>query len=172
MSKLKGRKYGNPKPRQESRRPINNSKMLKENKVLKNKLKSLKADKDELTENQENMVDALKQFRQKLQEVAVFNSNLAHVVRLFTENTTTRDEKVDIVKRMDEATTIKESKMMFKSIVKELDGVKTKKTIKESVDEKVNKTASTGASQITESKVFENPELAKMKAMWEFNYKY
>jgi hypothetical protein len=172
MSKLKGRKYGNPNRRVESKRPRPNHKIVKENKVLKNNIESLKAEKEELVENQEKMVDALKQFRQKLQEVAVFNSNLAHVVRLFTENTTTKEEKVDIVKRMDEATTLKESKMMFKNINKELDGVKTKKTIKESVEAKVNKTASTGSSQITESKVYENPELAKMKAMWEFNYKY
>ena len=73
---------------------------------------------------------------------------------------------------MDEATTLKESKMMFKNINKELTGIQSKKTIKESVEAKVNKTASTGSSQITESKVFENPELAKMKKMWEFNYKY
>jgi hypothetical protein len=141
MSKLKGRKYGNPKPRQESRRPSPNHKIVKENKVLKSNINSLKAEKVELVENQEKMVDALKQFRQKLQEVAVFNSNLAHVVRLFTENTTTKEEKVDIVKRMDEATTLKESKMMFKNINKELTGVKSKKTIKESVEAKVNKTA-------------------------------
>lgn len=156
----------------ESREPRVDTKLVKENKVLKHKLNSLNAEKVELVENQEKMVDALKQFRQKLQEVAVFNSNLAHVVRLFTENTTTKEEKVDIVKRMDEATTLKESKMMFRNITKELDGVKSKKTIKESVEAKVNKTASTGSSQITESKVFENPELAKMKKMWEFNYKY
>jgi hypothetical protein len=172
MSKLKGRKYGNPNRRVESRRPSVNNKVVNENKVLKNNINSLKTEKQELVENQEKMVDALKQFRQKLQEVAVFNSNLAHVVRLFTENTTTKEEKVDIVKRMDEATTLKESKMMFKNINKELTGIKSKKTIKESVEAKVNKTASTGSSQITESKVFENPELAKMKKMWEFNYKY
>ena len=156
----------------ESREPRRDNKLVKENKVLKHKFLTLEAENKELVENQEKMVDALKQFRQKLQEVAVFNSNLAHVVRLFTENTTTKEEKVDIVKRMDEATTLKESKMMFKNITKELDGVKSKKTIKESVEAKVNKTATTGASQITESKVYENPELAKMKKMWEFNYKY
>tara|TARA_R110000868_G_scaffold196406_5_gene442306 strand:+ start:1250 stop:2464 length:1215 start_codon:yes stop_codon:yes gene_type:complete len=174
MSKLKGRKYGNPKRQNlpESKRPSINHKIVKENKVLKTNIKSLKAEKVELEENQVKMVGALKQFRQKLQEVAVFNSNLAHVVRLFTENTTTKEEKVDIVKRMDEATTLKESKMMFKNINKELTGIQSKKTIKESVEAKVNKTASTGSSQITESKVFENPELAKMKKMWEFNYKY
>jgi hypothetical protein len=148
-------------------------KLVKENKVLKHKLNGLATENKELKENHEKMVGALKQFRQKLQEVAVFNSNLAHVVRLFTENTTTKEEKVDIVKRMDEATTLKESKIMFKTLEKELQTVKSKKTIQESVDDKVNKTASTGSKEIiTESKVFENPELAKMRKMWEFNYKY
>jgi len=173
MSKLKGRKYGNPKPRVESRQPKIDTKLVKENKVLKHKLNGLETENQELKENQEKMVDALKQFRQKLQEVAVFNSNLAHVVRLFTENTTTKEEKVDIVKRMDEAKTLKESKIMFKNINKELEGSKTTKTIQESVDDKVNKTASTGSKEIiTESKVFVHPELEKMKKMWEFNYKY
>ena len=157
----------------ESRRPNLDTKVIKENKVLKNKLNGLETENEELKENQEKMVDALKQFRQKLQEVAVFNSNLAHVVRLFTENTTTKEEKVDIVKRMDEAKTLKESKMIFKTINKELEGSKTKKTIQESIDEKVNKTASTGSKEIiNESKVYVHPELEKMKKMWEFNYKY
>jgi hypothetical protein len=173
-----GRK-GLPKPKaykkmSESRRPSTTDvKLVKENKVLKHKLNGLVSENEELKENHEKMVDALKQFRQKLQEVAVFNSNLAHVVRLFTENTTTKEEKVDIVKRMDEATSLKESKMMFKTLSKELESVKSKKTIQESVDEKVNKTASTGSKEIiTESKVYAHPELDKMKKMWEFNYKY
>lgn len=158
----------------ESRKPSTTDvKLVKENKVLKHKLVGLDAENKELKENHEKMVDALKQFRQKLQEVAVFNSNLAHVVRLFTENTTTKEEKVDIVKRMDEATTLKESKMMYKTLEKELQSVKSKKTIQESVDAKVNKTASTGSKEIiTESKVYAHPELEKMKKMWEFNYKY
>lgn len=159
----------------ESRKPKfnENVKTLKENKVLKNKLRSLETENRELKENQTEMVDALKQFRQKLQEVAVFNSNLAHVVRLFTENTTTKEEKVDIVKRMDEAKSLKESKIMFKTIMKELEGSKTKKSIQETIDNKVNKTASTGSKEIiTESKVYVHPDLEKMKKMWEFNYKY
>jgi hypothetical protein len=160
------------KMRGESKIPSIDKKLVKENKVLKHKLNGLATENEELKENHEKMVGALKQFRQKLQEVAVFNSNLAHVVRLFTENTTTKEEKVEIVKRMDEAKDLKESKMMFKTIAKELEGTKTTKTIQESVEDKVNKTASTGASQITESKVYVHPELEKMKKMWEFNYKY
>jgi hypothetical protein len=161
------------KIRKESRQPRIDTKLVKENKVLKHKLNGLESENKELKESQEKMVDALKQFRQKLQEVAVFNSNLAHVVRLFTENTTTKEEKVEIVKRMDEAKSLKESKTMFKTIAKELEGTKTTKTIQESVDDKVNKTASTGSKEIiTESQVYVHPEIDKMRKMWEFNYKY
>ena len=173
-----GRSHGRgglPKPRSykkmsESNRPTFGGKLLKENTVLKDNITNLETENKSLKENQEKMVDALKQFRQKLQEVAVVKSNIAHLVRLFTENTTTKEEKVDIVKRMDEAKTINESKLIYKTINKELQG--SKKPVLESINEKVNKTQSTGSSQITESKVYTHPELEKMKKLWGFNYKY
>ena len=51
---------------------------------------------------------SLNVFREKLNEVAIFNSNLAYATRLFTEHSTTKDEKVDIIKRFDEAKYIME----------------------------------------------------------------
>ena len=44
---------------------------------------------------------ALVLFKDKLNEVAVFNANLAHMTRLFTEQTTTKKEKLNIIKRFD-----------------------------------------------------------------------
>ena len=56
---------------------------------------------------------ALNIFRTKLNEVAVFNSNLAYATRLFTEHTTTKQEKINILKRFDNVETIKESKNLL-----------------------------------------------------------
>ena len=114
------------------------------------------------------MVEALKQFRKKLQEVAVFNSNLTYAVRLFTENSTTKEEKQEILKRLDSAKDLKESQSIYKQLVKEYTNGKA--TIKESIEEKINKTASSGA-QISESSVFVHPELQNMKKLWEYSYK-
>lgn len=174
-----GRKWGKkglPKPRSapkhlkaESRTP-KFLKTMNENKVLKTNIIKVKTENKELTENYGKMVDALKQFRQKLNEVAVFNSNLTYSVRLFTEHSTTKDEKVDIIKRFDEAKTLKESKTTYKNLVKEI--AKTKAPIKESINNKINETKSSGSAQVTESKVYVHPELEKMKSLWEFNYKY
>jgi len=145
-------------------------KLVNENKVLKNKMSSITTENETLKEDYNKMVDALKEFRQKLNEVAVFNSNLTYSVRLFTEHSTTKEEKVDIIKRFDDAKTLKESKTTYKNLVKEIS--KTKAPIKESIEEKLNETKSSGsATEITESKVYVDPQIEKMKALWNYEYK-
>jgi hypothetical protein len=145
--------------------------LMTENKVLKNKVSSIDSENKSLKEDYNKMVDALKEFRNKLNEVAIFNSNLTYTVRLFTEHSTTKDEKVDIIKRFDEAKTLKESKNIYKNLVKEIS--KTKAPIKESIENKFNDTKSSGSStQITESKVYVDPQLEKMKKLWEYSYKH
>jgi hypothetical protein len=63
---------------------------------------------------------------------------------LFTEHSTTRNEKEAIMARFDdEATTIKESKRLYKTIASELGN---KKPISESVESKIIKEASTSKS--------------------------
>jgi hypothetical protein len=153
--------------RQESTR--GNSKLIKENKVLKNNISDLESEKEELKEDYNKLVGILKNFRTKLDEVAVFNSNLAHAVSLFTENTTTKQEKIDILKRLDSAKTIKESKSVYRQLKKE---VSNKKPIKESLNDKINETKGSGSkAQISESKVYVHPEIEKMKKLWGYNYK-
>ena len=144
------------------------TKLIKENTNLNTKLTSIESENNELKGTQEKMVEALKQFRKKLQEVAVFNSNLTYAVRLFTENSTTKEEKQEILKRLDSAKDLKESQSVYKQLVKEFSTSKV--TIRESIDEKINKTASSGA-QISEQSVFVHPELQNMKKLWEYSYK-
>ena len=169
-SKLKGRKYGNPNGINlpESKKP-KFLKLIKENNTLKGEVSSIKSENETLKEDYNKMVDALKEFRKKLNEVAVFNSNLTYTVRLFTEHTTTKGEKVDIIKRFDEVKSLKESKGTYKSLVKEIS--QTKAPIKESIDSKINETKGSGSAQITENNVYVNPEFEKMKTLWSYEYK-
>jgi hypothetical protein len=108
---------------------------------------------------------ALDVFRNKLNEVAVFNSNLAYATRLFTEHSTTKQEKINILKRFDNVETLKESKNLYRSIKNELTGEsKGDKTINESIERNVIKTPSTGsATNLIESKTYENPQFLRMK---------
>ena len=116
-----------------------------------------------LREKNEEYRKALNVFREKLNEVAIFNSNLAYATRLFTEHSTTKKENLNILRRFDDAETLKESKNLYKSIKDELSQVDTK-SINESVGQKLNKTVTTGSSTtLIESKTYENPQFLRMK---------
>ena len=116
-----------------------------------------------LREKNEEYRKALNIFRNKLNEVAIFNSNLAYATRLFTECTTSKQEKVNILKRFDSVETIKESKNLYQTLKNEL-SVKTSTPINESLESKLDKTHTTGSAvNLIESKTYENPQFLRMK---------
>jgi hypothetical protein len=115
-----------------------------------------------LREKNEEYRKALNVFRNKLTEVAVFNSNLAYATRLFTEHTTSKHEKINILRRFDGVESIKESKNLYKSIKDELLNT-TNQTMNESIERKIESTPVTGSVNLIESKTYENPQFARMK---------
>ena len=125
---------------------VSETKIMKEYKELKSKNNEYKK--------------ALNIFKDKLNEVALFNTNLAYVNRLFTEHSTTKKEKMEILKRFDNTDSIKESKSIYKVIKSELD---RKAPISESVVNKVNKTVKSSKSDLNESTAYVDPQIAAIK---------
>jgi len=108
---------------------------------------------------------ALILFKEKLNEVAVFNANLAYSTRLFTEHSTTRNEKLNILKRFDTVDTLTESKSTYKTIKGELE---SSKNVTESVVNKItsnNPTTSSSQDVLSESKAYESPQFSRMKEL-------
>jgi hypothetical protein len=127
------------------------------------KMESLESEVSMLRQKNEEYRKALNTFREKLNEVATFNSNLAYATRLFTEHSTTKKEKINILRRFDDVETLKESKNLYKSIKEELTKVESK-PMNESVETKLNKNVSTGSSTtLIESKTYENPQFLRIK---------
>ena len=124
---------------------------------------SLESEVKMLREKNEEYRKALNVFREKLTEVAIFNSNLAYATRLFTEHSTTKKEKINILRRFDDVETLKESKNLYKSLKDELGKTETK-SVNESVEKTINNTMSSGsATTLIESKTYENPQFLRMK---------
>jgi len=122
----------------------------------------LKAEVNSLRAKNEEYRKALNIFREKLNEVAVFNSNLAYATRLFTEHSTTKQEKINILRRFDSVETLKESKTLYKTLKEEYDGKNS--VVTESVQSKVQKSPSKGsATNLIESKTYENPQFLRMR---------
>ena len=152
-----GAKVGRRDESRKLRKPLVNRKpkssTVSENKIMK-EYKELKSKNEEYKK-------ALNVFKDKLNEVALFNTNLAYVNRIFTEHSTTKKEKMDILKRFDNAESIKESKNIYKTIKTELDN---KKPINESVQKKVNKTIESSKSQnLNESTAYVDPQISAIK---------
>lgn len=115
-----------------------------------------------LREKNDEYRKALNIFREKLNEVAVFNSNLAYATRLFTEHSTTKQEKINILRRFDDVETLKESKNLYGLVKNELSGGNSR--INESLEQKIEKTNSSGSAvNLIESKTYQNPQFLRMK---------
>ena len=145
-----GRKGGLPKPRAHS--AFNTA--LKE---------STTNEVQVLREKNEEYRKALNIFRNKLNEVAVFNSNLAYATRLFTEHSTSKQEKINILRRFDGVESIKESKGLYKTIKDELSPT-TSQSMNESFERKIENAPTTGSAiNLIENKTYENPQFLRMK---------
>ena len=117
-----------------------------------------------LRERNEEYRKALNVFRTKLNEVAVFNSNLAYATRLFTEHSTTKQEKINILRRFDSVESLKESKSLYKTIKDELGNQGSATVVKESLQEKIERSPASGSAvNLMESKTYENPQFLRMK---------
>ena len=107
---------------------------------------------------------ALNLFREKLNEVAIFNSNLAYATRLFTEHSTSKQEKINILRRFDSAETLKESKALYKTIKDELSQGTNASPITESIERVIDREPQSGSAiNLIESKTYENPQFLRMK---------
>lgn len=85
-----------------------------------------------------------------MKEAVQVNVNLGHIVRLMVENTTTKAEKEDIVKRYASVKSNDEAKALYESISSELNKAHTT-IIKEQA------TTAEGSKKINESKIYEEP---------------
>jgi hypothetical protein len=127
------------------------------------KVESTQEEVNMLREKNEEYRKALNVFREKLNEVAIFNSNLAYATRIFTEHSTTKKEKINILRRFDNVQSLKESKSLYRVVKDELTQTETK-SINETVENKLVQNVQTGSStNLIENKTYEAPQFLRIK---------
>jgi hypothetical protein len=157
-----GRESGGKHKPSGIRKAISNNRNLGSvNEIIKISKKLQTENRNHKEKNREYR-QALKVFRGKLNEVAVFNANLAYSTKLFTEHTTTKREKINILRRFDNVKTLTESKSLYTQISSDLNTLT--KSLNESVQKTITKTPSRGSSlNLIETKTYENPQISRMK---------
>lgn len=114
--------------------------------------KILKTAKEIQNENKE-LKSVLGKFKTALQEAVLVNVNLGNITKLMVENTTTQEEKRNIVERFsNEVKTVEQSKALYESIKR--DFAKENKTVVLEKQMNVN-----GSSVINETKVYQSAEV-------------
>ena len=143
------------------------SRVIKENKMLRGTLSKYGDEVNSLKSKNEEYKKALSLFREKLNEVAVFNSNLAYTTKLFTDHSTTKKEKLNILSRFDEVNSLKESKSLYKKINGEIN-TKGTQPIQEVISKKggtkviTESNNSVNNSTIRENKIYQDPQMKRM----------
>ena len=135
--------------------------LVAENKNKTNELEKVNQLVEEFKGAENEYKTAIKNLRGQLQEVALFTSNLTYAVKLMTENSTTKDEKLDILKRFDSAKTLTESREIFNSLENLFNT--SKKNVEKTIEETVLKGSKTsGASNLNETTAYQNPQISRM----------
>jgi len=124
----------------------------------------------------EGYKNALKKYRDQLQSMSVFNTNLAHVNNILVNEdlALNTDDKVKIIKEFKRIDSITESEKKYKKIISE-NKKKGKKQIKENLDDKLNKNSTISSSskkaldEVVEKTAYNNNEhIDKMKRLSEY----
>jgi len=112
--------------------------LIAENKKLTKKLNETNTYKKSASTLIENYKNALEKYRSQLKEMAVFNTNLAHVNNILVneELALTQEDKIKIINEFKQVNSITESQNKYKSLLSEMKVGKV--TIAESLEKKVS----------------------------------
>lgn len=149
------------------------SSLIEENKKLTKKVNEAKKYKESATKLLEGYKSGLEKYRTQLKEMAVFNTNLAHVNNLLVneELALTQDDKIKIINEFKKVDNITESQTRYKEFLNEMK--ESKKNLTESIEGKVSASVQPSSAQkideVVESTAYENNEhIKKMKKLIEY----
>ena len=147
--------------------------LIEENKKLTKKLNEGKKYKESVNTLVESYKTALEKYRNQLKEMAVFNTNLAHVNNLLVneELALTQEDKIKIINEFKNVNTITESQSKYKTFLTEMK--ESKKTLTESMTEKVSASIQPSSKQkldeVIEKTVYENDKhIQKIRKLIEY----
>jgi hypothetical protein len=165
-----GEKDQSPEWVQESKKKI--SSLIGENKKLTKKLNETKKNKESVSTLVEGYKSALEKYRNQLKEMAVFNTNLAHVNNLLVneELALTQEDKIKIINDFKKIDSIAASQTKYKTVLSEMK--ESKKTLTESVEEKVTTSIQPSSKQkldevVEKTAYADNKHLQRMRKIIE-----
>lgn len=112
-----------------------------------------------ITDENKQLKQIAGQLKESLNDACVINASLGKIIKLVTENTTTREEKLNIINRFNDVKTVEESKKLYEAISEEL---KRQHPINKGVNEVMgNQQLSESKKTVVETPLYESTELSE-----------
>jgi len=123
------------------------NKLVNENFTLVKSANKAKSMVKEMTKINESYREAIDKYRKQLNEMALVSTNIANVNNILVNESLALsfDEKKGMINEFKKVKTVEDSENTYKKIIKEF--TEAKKTIKESVESKINSAIETSASE-------------------------
>ena len=137
----------------------NNPTMGSRNEAIKRKVNNI------VKENKQ-LKNIAGQMQKQLNEAIVINASLGKIVKLVTENSTSHDEKVQIIKAFNEARTINDTNRIYEDISRHLKGtVRNSKPLQNGA--RVDSQLSESKNYLVETPLYQSDDLAATLSLME-----
>lgn len=111
----------------------------------------------EINDENKQLKQIAGQLKENLNDACVINASLGKIIKLVTENTTTREEKLNIINRFNDVKSIEESKKLYETISEEL---KRQHPINNGVNAVANPQQISESKKVVETPLYESTELS------------
>lgn len=148
--------------------------LVNENFALTKEANKAKATVKEMTKINENYREAIDKYRKQLNEMALVSTNIANVNNILVNESLALsfEDKKNMINEFKKVTTVEESEKTYKKIIKEF--TEAKKTIKESVETKINSAIESSSSEEVKKGVegnVVNEHVSKIKKLIDYKHK-
>ncbi len=147
--------------------------LVNENFELNKQVNKTKGTVKEITKINESYKEAIDKYRKQLNEMALVSTNIANVNNILVNESLALsfEDKKNMINEFKKVSTVEESEKTYKKIIKEFS--EAKKTIKESVEQKINNAIESSSSEEVKKGVEGtaiNEHVSKIKNL--INYKH
>lgn len=137
-----------------------------ENSYTNEQVESIMKKANAIFEENKQLRAVAESIKEKLEESIVVNSSLGSIIKLVTENTTSKQEKVEIVNRFNNVKTVNESKQLYNVIAEELN--KAGKRLNNAGENALNnQIAESKKTAITETTMYQSDDLSTTLSLME-----
>lgn len=123
-------------------------------------MEAIKRQANQIFAENKQLKGVVEELKDRINEAIVANYNLSRIIKLVTENSTTKDEKLGIINRFNNVRTLQEAKDTFKVIDSELKNPDRISRINNMMDKQLSESKNNNpAKPVVETKMYQSEDL-------------